>query len=140
MPWTYILECRDGSFYTGSTNGDLEARIWEHNHDDAFAAIHTRHRRPVSLVYAEHFDTVDAAFFREKQIQGWSRRKKMALIENRWEDLPSLSRSYSALRQLSDPARTDPLRQAQRPSVDRPAQRRWATSCPWSRRRRRARR
>lgn len=108
MPWTYILECRDGSFYTGSTNGDLEARTWEHNHDDAFAAIHTRHRRPVSLVYAEHFDTVDAAFFREKQIQGWSRRKKMALIENRWEDLPSLSRSYSA------------LRQAQRPSADGP--------------------
>ena len=52
MPWTYILECRDGSFYTGSTNGDLEARIWEHNHDDAFAALHTRRRRPVSLVYA----------------------------------------------------------------------------------------
>jgi putative endonuclease len=108
MPWTYILECRDGSFYTGSTNGDLEARIWEHNHDDAFAANFTRRRRPAALVYAEHFDTVDAAFFREKQIQGWSRRKKIALIESRWEDLPSLSRSYSA------------FRHAQRPSADGP--------------------
>ena len=61
MPWTYILECRDGSFYTGSTNGDLEARVWEHNNDDAFAANFTRRRRPAALVYAEHFDTVDAA-------------------------------------------------------------------------------
>ncbi|MCT1396228.1 GIY-YIG nuclease family protein [Microbacterium sp. p3-SID338] len=107
MPWTYILECRDGSFYTGSTNGDLEARVWEHNHDDAFAADFTRRRRPAALVYAECFDTVDAAFFREKQIQGWSRRKKIALIESRWEDLPSLSRSYGALRQAQRPSAAD---------------------------------
>ncbi|WP_241160429.1 GIY-YIG nuclease family protein [Microbacterium sp. Y-01] len=92
MAWTYILRCNDGSFYTGSTNGDLEARVWEHNHDDQFAANFTRRRRPVVLVHAEHFETVDAAFFREKQIQGWSRRKKLALIEDRSEDLPDLSK------------------------------------------------
>ncbi|MDX2399995.1 GIY-YIG nuclease family protein [Microbacterium algeriense] len=91
MAWTYILRCNNGSFYTGSTNGDLEARVWEHNHDDQLAANFTR-RRPVVLVHAEHFDTVDAAFFREKQIQGWSRRKKLALIEDRAEDLPDLSK------------------------------------------------
>ncbi|WP_017202329.1 GIY-YIG nuclease family protein [Microbacterium algeriense] len=92
MACTYILRCNDGSFYTGSTNGDLEARVWEHNHDDQFAANFTRRRRPDVLVHAEHFETVDAAFFREKQIQGWSRRKKLALTEDRSEDLPDLSK------------------------------------------------
>ncbi|MFS0912903.1 GIY-YIG nuclease family protein [Microbacterium sp. 179-I 3D2 NHS] len=96
MPWTYILECRDGSFYTGSTNGELASRVWQHNHDDEFAATFTRKRRPVSLVYAERFDTVDAAFRREKQIQGWSRAKKQALIELRGRDLPRLSRNRAA--------------------------------------------
>ncbi|NKF32828.1 GIY-YIG nuclease family protein, partial [Pseudomonas sp. BGM005] len=79
MAWTYIVRCNDGSFYTGSTNGDLRSRVWEHNHDEHFAARFTRRRRPVVLVYAEQFSTVDAAFFREKQIQGWSRAKKIAL-------------------------------------------------------------
>lgn len=93
MAWTYIVECNDGSFYTGSTNGDLDSRVWEHNHDDQFAANFTRKRRPVALVYAEQFETVDAAFRREKQIQGWSRAKKLALIELRGHELPGLSRS-----------------------------------------------
>ena len=93
MPWTYILRCSDGSFYTGSTNGELESRVWQHNHDDDYAARYTRVRRPVVLVYAEKFATVDAAFFREKQVQGWSRAKKIALIEERGDDLPGLSAS-----------------------------------------------
>ncbi len=93
MAWTSILRCNDGCFYTGSTNGDLDARVWQHNHDDELAAHFTRVRQPVVVVYAEKFDTVDAAFFREKQIQGWSRAKKIALIEQRGEDLPRLSRS-----------------------------------------------
>ncbi|MDQ0725224.1 GIY-YIG nuclease family protein [Microbacterium sp. W4I20] len=93
MAWTYILECIDGSFYTGSTNGDLDARVWEHNKDDLRAANFTRKRRPVTLAYAEHFETVDAAFRREKQIQGWNRRKKDAPIERRGSELPELSRS-----------------------------------------------
>ncbi|CAH0259850.1 hypothetical protein SRABI76_03459 [Microbacterium oxydans] len=93
MAWTYILRCSDGSFYTGSTNGELDSRVWQHNHDDAFAANFTRKRRPVVLVYVERFDTVDAAFFREKQLQGWSRAKKIALIEERGHDLPELSKA-----------------------------------------------
>lgn len=95
MPWTYILRCNDGSYYTGSTNGELESRVWQHNNDPDFAARYTWKRRPVRLVYAEQFDTVDAAFYREKQIHGWSRAKKLALIEARGEDLPALSRSRS---------------------------------------------
>ncbi|PKI91959.1 hypothetical protein CW368_03670 [Actinomycetales bacterium SN12] len=93
MPWMYILECADGAYYTGSTNGDVAARVWEHNFDDVHSAAFTRKRRPVKLVYAEDYPTVDAAFAREKQVQGWSRRKKLALIEGRADELPPLSRS-----------------------------------------------
>ncbi len=93
MAWTYILECRDGSLYVGSTDRELEARVWEHNHDDQLSAMHTRRRRPVRLVYAEWFDRVDLAFSREKQLQGWRRQKKLALIAERAVDLPRLSRA-----------------------------------------------
>jgi len=95
MAWTYILRCRDGSFYTGSTDKELDARVWEHNHDDARAANYTRKRRPVALVYAEEFGRIDDAFRREKQLQGWSRAKKQALIQGRRADLPVLSQSSS---------------------------------------------
>ncbi len=93
MPWTYILECRGGAFYVGSTGRELESRVWEHNHDDQMAANFTRKRRPVRLVYAEWFDAVELAFEREKQLQGWRREKKLALIASRWEDLPRLAQS-----------------------------------------------
>jgi putative endonuclease len=96
MPWMYIVRCRDGSLYTGSTVLDPEARVWQHNHDDLWAANHTRKRRPVVLVYAEEHGEAQEAFAREKQVQGWSRVKKMALIEGRGADLPALSRSTSA--------------------------------------------
>lgn len=89
----YIVRCNDGSYYTGSTVIDVEARVWEHNHDDEKGANYTRKHRPVRLVYAEEFSRVEDAFMREKQVQGWSRAKKEALIELRGEDLPSLSRS-----------------------------------------------
>ena len=75
--YMYILECCDGSYYTGSTN-DLELRLQQHNNGEG--ANHTRKRLPVELVYYEEFDRIDAAFYREKQVQGWSRNKKEALI------------------------------------------------------------
>ncbi|MFD4960230.1 GIY-YIG nuclease family protein [Microbacterium sp. NPDC058389] len=93
MAWTYILRCRDGSYYTGSTEKHPDVRLWEHNNDDELAAAFTRKRRPVELIYAEEFARVDEAFRREKQLQGWSRAKKDALIERRGADLPALSRS-----------------------------------------------
>ena len=93
MPCMYIVRCRDGSLYTGSTALSAEQCVWEHNCDDLAAANYTRKRRPVYLVYTEHFDTVDVAFDREKQVQGWSRAKKEALILGRVEELPGLSRN-----------------------------------------------
>ena len=76
--WMYILECGDGSYYTGSTV-DLELRLIQHNAGEG--ANHTKKRLPVVLVYFEEFDRIDLAFYREKQVQGWSRSKKEALIK-----------------------------------------------------------
>ena len=58
-------------------------------------ANHTQKRLPVKLVYYEVFGRIDEAFYREKQVQRWSRKKKEALIENRSEDLPLLSKNYT---------------------------------------------
>ena len=77
MGYMYILECCDGSYYTGSTK-NLEKRLWEHQ--NMLGANHTIKRQPVKLVYFEEFDRIDEAFYREKQVQGWSRKKKSALI------------------------------------------------------------
>jgi putative endonuclease len=77
MAHMYILECADGSYYTGSTI-DLERRLWQHQ--NGLGANHTALRLPVILVYCEWFDRVSDAFYREKQVQRWTRRKKEALI------------------------------------------------------------
>jgi putative endonuclease len=91
MPWTYILECSDGSFYVGSTR-DLERRVFEHN--EGLGAAYTKRRRPVRLVWAADFERIDDAFGYEKMIQGWRREKRIALIEGREGDLPELARGY----------------------------------------------
>jgi putative endonuclease len=85
----YILECADGTFYTGSTK-DLEKRISQHN--NGTGANYTKTRLPVDLVYYEEYTRIDEAFNREKQIQGWSRKKKLALIEGNPQLLPKLAK------------------------------------------------
>jgi putative endonuclease len=77
MPHLYILECVDGSYYTGSTT-DLRRRLKQHQ--EGCGAKHTAKRLPVKLVYYEFFERVEDAFYREKQVQGWSRKKKEALM------------------------------------------------------------
>jgi len=90
MPHVYILQCSDGSYYVGSTR-DLEKRIEQHA--TGAGASYTRSRRPVRLVFAEEYERVDEAFAREKQIQGWSRAKRAALIARSAQSLPGLSGS-----------------------------------------------
>jgi len=90
----YILECSDGSYYTGSTN-NLELRLQQHQ--SGIGANHTKKRLPVSLVYYEEYQRVDEAFYREKQVQGWSRKKKEALINGQSELLPELAIAYRDL-------------------------------------------
>ena len=77
----YILKCADQSYYTGSTK-NIETRL--NQHQQGMGANHTKKRLPVELVYIEEFSRIDEAFYREKQVQGWSRAKKEALIEGRF--------------------------------------------------------
>ncbi|MBT8219442.1 MAG: GIY-YIG nuclease family protein [Bacteroidia bacterium] len=84
----YILLCADGSYYTGSTI-DLWRRLSQHQNGEG--ANHTKKRLPVELVYYEEYSRIDVAFKREKQIQGWSRAKKSALIHNNQHLLPMLA-------------------------------------------------
>ena len=88
MPYMYILECADGSYYTGST-WDLHRRLAEHQ--AGVGANHTATRRPVTLVYCERYDRVEDAFRREKQVQGWSRKKKQALMAGDSDQLHRLA-------------------------------------------------
>lgn len=90
--YMYILLCNDGSYYTGSTS-DLDKRIEQHFAGEG--ANHTKKHPPVKLLYYEEFSRIDDAFYREKQVQGWSRKKKEALINGEYEKLPDLSKSYS---------------------------------------------
>ena len=75
--YVYMLPCSDGSYYVGHTN-DLEQRLAAHER----GAIegYTLSRRPVELVFSDRFSTRLEAFHRERQIKGWSRAKKEALI------------------------------------------------------------
>ena len=90
----YILLCSDGSYYTGSTKY-LENRLEEHHNGEG--ANHTKKHLPVKLIYYEEYSRIDEAFHREKQIQGWSRKKKEALIEGNINLLPALAIAYRDL-------------------------------------------
>jgi len=92
MAWVYMVECSDGSFYVGST-WNLENRLVKHN--NGTGARYTARRRPVTLVWCADYERVDDAFTVEKQIQGWSRAKRIALIEGRFDDLPLLAKRRS---------------------------------------------
>jgi len=89
--YVYIVECKDWSYYVGITN-DLELRLWEHNtgQDDK---SYTYSRRPVELKYFEVFHDVEQAIAREKQLKGWSRKKKQALITENYDRLKLLAKS-----------------------------------------------
>jgi putative endonuclease len=90
--YVYILLCSDNSYYTGVTN-NIERRIAEHNADDSRIS-YTSKRRPVVLKFCEEFNDIKQAIELEKQIKGWSRRKKEALISENWEKLILFSKSY----------------------------------------------
>ncbi len=86
---TYILRCADGSYYVGHTD-DLERRIAEH-HAGTLGG-YTSSRRPVTLLWSQRFQTRDEAFAAERQLKGWSRAKKEAMMAGDWELLSRLAR------------------------------------------------
>ena len=79
MNYTYILQCADGSLYTGWTN-DLDRRLKAHN--AGRGGKYTRSRRPVALVYQEAFETAREAMSREWHIKQLTREEKLRLIND----------------------------------------------------------
>ncbi len=88
MAYMYILKCDDGSYFTGSTK-NLERRLWQHQ--NGLGANYTKKHLPVKLVYAEEYQRIDDAFYREKQVQGWGHKKKEALISQNYIELHKFS-------------------------------------------------
>ena len=80
MNYAYILECKDGTYYTGWTN-NLEKRVKDHN--EGKGAKYTRARRPVVLAYYEEFETKEEAMQREYAIKQMKRSEKAALIDGK---------------------------------------------------------
>jgi putative endonuclease len=87
--YLYILRCSGGSYYTGTARAGLEARVGEHNsgHYDGYTAT----RRPVTLVFSQWFDRITDAIAAERQVKGWSRAKKEALVRGDFVGLQVLS-------------------------------------------------
>lgn len=91
--YVYILECSDKSYYTGVTN-HLERRMWEH--ETGFdPKCYTFKRKPLILRYSTHVTDIKQAIAWEKQIKGWSRKKKEALFNEDWEKIKILAKNYT---------------------------------------------
>jgi putative endonuclease len=89
--FVYMLRCSDDSFYVGSATGDdLNQRIAQHQ-TGAFPG-YTYTRRPIELVWSEHFDRIVDAIAVERKLKGWSRAKKQALIRGDWSQVRRLSK------------------------------------------------
>jgi len=89
--YVYMLRCADDSYYIGSATGDdLSHRIAQHN-AGTFAG-YTFTRRPVMLVWSEHFDRITDGIAAERRLKGWSRAKKEALIKGDWSTLTTLAK------------------------------------------------
>ena len=85
----YMLRCADGSYYVGSTRGTLDDRVNQHNAGSYGG--YTAKRRPVTLVWHEFFDRITDAIAAERQLKGWRRAKKEALIRGDFELIRKLA-------------------------------------------------
>ena len=90
--WTYMLRCADGHFYVGHSD-NLEARVAAHQSGTIGGYTHSR--RPLELVWSETFGSREEALAAERQIKGWSRAKKRALIDGDWDLISELARCRS---------------------------------------------
>ncbi len=92
--YLYIMRCRDGSYYVGTTRGSLETRISQHN--TGYFGAYTSTRRPVVLVFQQDFGRIEDAIAAERQVKGWRREKKEALIRGEFDALRELSARYTS--------------------------------------------
>ncbi|OYY04324.1 MAG: hypothetical protein B7Y72_05685 [Mehylophilales bacterium 35-46-6] len=90
MFWVYILQCSDGSYYTGHTE-NLEIRLASHQSGDMPG--YTSTRLPVELVFSQSMLTRAEALSAEQQIKGWSRAKKEAMMQGDWVKVSDLARN-----------------------------------------------
>ncbi|MCD0474582.1 GIY-YIG nuclease family protein [Flavobacterium sp. EDS] len=87
--YVYILKCSDNSYYIGITN-NINRRLNKHKFG-LNLNCYTHNKRPIELVFCTEFNDVNQAIAFEKQIKGWSRKKKEAIINDKWEDLKNYS-------------------------------------------------
>ncbi len=99
--WAYILKCADGSYYVGHTD-DLDNRLAQH-HSGATGG-YTSTRRPVELVWSQDFAQRIEALQAERQIKGWSRAKKEALVRGDWDAVRALASHAKVLRDEGQPS------------------------------------
>ncbi len=102
--WAYMLECGDGTFYVGHTD-DLDVRIAQHHSGETRG--YTSTRRPLKLVWSDEFPSRYEALAAERQIKGWGRAKKIALIRGDWAEIGRLARNSAARRASTGSARTE---------------------------------
>jgi putative endonuclease len=93
-PSVYMLRCRGGTYYVGLSQVDLEKRVAEHQAGkyDGW----TKSRRPVALVWSEHFQWLTDAIVVERRLKGWTRAKKEALIRGDWHAIRELAQCRNA--------------------------------------------
>ena len=103
--YVYILLCSDQSYYTGVTN-DLETRFLYHQNGYNPNA-YTYNRRPVEIVFYTEFNDINQAIAFEKQIKGWSRKKKEAMMQGNWAEVSRLAQSRTP--QPPTPVRPEPV-------------------------------
>jgi putative endonuclease len=107
--FVYMLRCADGSYYVGTTRGSLERRIA--GHDAGTFGGYTSSRRPVRLVFQQHFAAITDAIAAERRLKGWTRAKKEALVRA----------DFGALRRLASRARREDQSGTASPFETRPA-------------------
>ena len=89
--FVYILRCSDGSYYIGHTD-NIEERISAHK--TGYFGGYTKNRLPIEVVFVQSFGTRDEAFTAERQMKGWSRAKKEAVIRGDWNRITKLAKSH----------------------------------------------
>jgi predicted GIY-YIG superfamily endonuclease len=103
--WVYILKCADDSYYVGHTD-NLDARMWHHN--EGKIAGYTSTRLPVRLVFSQDHPTREEALASERQIKGWSRKKKEAMIRGDWLEVSRLARNRKTLASVHPATGSEP--------------------------------
>lgn len=106
--YVYILRCADGAYYVGITRSTLEKRLAEHQ--AGTSGGFTARGRPVTLVFGQQFERIEDAIAAERQLKGWRREKKEALIRGNYMLLPALARrgTRSAAGTPAHPSRRGP--------------------------------